>query len=249
MTKLTNKVAVITGGISGMGLATAKLFVQEGATVIATARTNARLQESLALEKEGIQLIQADVSKKEDLQNLYKKVAEQFGKIDILFANAGVAKFAPIEQLSDEIVDETIAVNLKGVYNAIKYASPYFVDGASVIINTSATNTKGLEGGVIYAATKAAARSLARSVSAEFKSRRIRVNAVSPGPIATPLWGKSGLPQEYMEGFSKQVLDSIPAGRFGESEEIAKAALFLASDDSSFVVGEEIVVDGGYSTI
>ena len=249
MQRLKNKVAVITGGISGMGLASAKLFVQEGATVIATARTAARLQESKHLEKEGIHLMVADVSKKEDLQQLFKNVANQFGKVDILFANAGVAKFAPIEQLSDDIVDETIDVNIKGVYNAVKFASPYFVDGASVIINTSATNIKGLEGGVIYAATKAAARSFARSLSAEFKSRKIRVNAVSPGPIATPLWGKTGLPTEYVEGFSKQALESIPAGRFGQSDEIAKAVLFLASDDSLFVLGEELVVDGGYSTI
>jgi NAD(P)-dependent dehydrogenase (short-subunit alcohol dehydrogenase family) len=249
MKRLEKKVAVITGGISGMGLATAKLFVQEGATVVATARTEDRLQESKVFENEGIHLMKADVSNKEDLQELFKKVSEKFGKVDILFANAGVAKFAPIEQLADEIVDETIEVNIKGVYNAVKFASPYFAEGASVIFNTSATNTKGLEGGAMYAASKAAVRSLARSLSAEFKNRKIRVNAVSPGPIATPLWGKSGLPAEHMEGFSKEVLKSIPAGRFGNSEEIAKAALFLASDDSSFVVGEELVVDGGYSTL
>jgi NAD(P)-dependent dehydrogenase (short-subunit alcohol dehydrogenase family) len=249
MTKLKNKVAVITGGTSGMGLATAKLFAQEGATVIVTARNEQRFTDALNLETPNINVIKADVTSTSDLESLFATVNERFGKIDILFTNAGIAKFAPIEQMPNDVVEETISTNLKGVYYAVKYASPFLNEGASIIINTSATNTKGLEGGVIYAATKAAARSLARSLSAEFKSRKIRVNAVSPGPIATPLWGKSGLPQEYMDGFSKEVLESIPAGRFGESDEIAKAVLFLASEDSAFVLGEEIVVDGGYSTI
>jgi NAD(P)-dependent dehydrogenase (short-subunit alcohol dehydrogenase family) len=249
MTKLKNKVAVITGGTSGMGLATAKLFATEGATVIVTARNQQRFQEALSMEIPNVNVLQADVSNTSDLENLFRQVNERFGKIDILFTNAGVAKFAPIEQLPNEVVEETLDVNLKGVYYSVKYASPFLNDGASVIINTSATNTKGLEGGVIYAATKAAARSFARSLSAEFKARKIRVNAISPGPIATPLWSKTGLPQEIMEGFSQQALADIPAGRFGESEEIAKAVLFLASDDSLFVLGEEIVVDGGYSTI
>jgi NAD(P)-dependent dehydrogenase (short-subunit alcohol dehydrogenase family) len=249
MQKLNNKVAVITGGNSGMGLATARLFAEEGAKVIVTARTTERAAESAELIKEGIAVIKADVANKADLASLFEQVNEQYGKIDVLFANAGVAKFAPIEHQPDEVVDEIIDVNIKGVYNAIKFASPYFNEGASIIINTSATNTKGLENGVIYAATKAAARSFARSLSAEFKPRKIRVNAVSPGPIATPLWGKSGLPEEVMAGFSEQVLTEIPAGRFGSSDEVAKAALFLASDDSSFVLGEEIVVDGGYSLI
>jgi NAD(P)-dependent dehydrogenase (short-subunit alcohol dehydrogenase family) len=249
MKKLSNKVAVITGGVSGMGLETARLFAEEGATVIVTARNEERVAENAHLEQEGIHVLKADVSSKTDLETLFQTVNQRFGKIDVLFANAGVAKFAPIDYLSDEVVDELIDVNIKGVYYAVRYANPYFNEGASVIINTSATNTKGLENGVIYAATKAAARSFARSLSAEFRARKIRVNAISPGPIATPLWGKSGLPQEVMAGFSEQVLNEIPAGRFGNSQEIAKAALFLASDDSTFVLGEEIVVDGGYSLI
>jgi NAD(P)-dependent dehydrogenase (short-subunit alcohol dehydrogenase family) len=249
MKKLSNKVAVITGGVSGMGLATARLFAQEGATVVVTARNQARVAENAYLESEGIHVLQADVSHKTDLETFFQTVNQRFGNIDVLFANAGVAKFAPIGYMTDEVVDELIDVNIKGVYYAVKYASPYLAEGASVIINTSATNTKGLENGVIYAATKAAARSFARSLSAEFKPRKIRVNAISPGPIATPLWGKSGLPQEVMVGFSEQVLTEIPAGRFGDSQEIANAVLFLASDDSSFVLGEEIVVDGGYSLI
>jgi NAD(P)-dependent dehydrogenase (short-subunit alcohol dehydrogenase family) len=249
MTKLKNKVAVITGGTSGMGLATAKLFAQEGATVIVTARNEQRFTDALNLETPNINVIKADVTSTSDLESLFATVNERFGKIDILFTNAGVAKFAPIEQLTNEVVDEIINVNLKGVYYSVKYASPYLNDGASVIINTSSSNTKGLENGVIYAATKAAARSIARSLSAEFKERKIRVNAVSPGPIATPLWNKIGLPQEHVEGFSKEILSTLPAGRFGESDEIAKAVLFLASADSAFMLGEEIVVDGGYSTI
>ena len=249
MKKLAGKIAVITGGSSGIGLATAKLFVEEGATVIVTARNAERVSENASLENEGITVLPADAANKSDLERLFAEVNQRFGKIGIVFANAGIAKFAPIEHLADEIVDELIDVNIKGVYYTVKAASPYFNEGASVIINTSATNVKGLENGVIYAATKAAARSFARSLSAEFKARKIRVNAVSPGPIATPLWGKSGLPQEVLTGFSQQVLNEIPAGRFGEADEIAKAVLFLASDDSQFILGEELVVDGGYSLI
>jgi NAD(P)-dependent dehydrogenase (short-subunit alcohol dehydrogenase family) len=249
MSKLAGKVAVVTGGNSGIGLETAKIYAQEGATVIITARNEQRFQETLATEHTGLNVIKADVSNKADLQSLFAQVAERFGKVDIVFANAGVATFGPIDQLPDEAIDQMLAVNLKGVYYTIQAALPYLNEGASVLINTSATNVKGEPGSAIYAATKAAARSLARTLSAELVGRGIRVNAISPGPVATPIYSKLGMTQEQVEGFGQQIQSRIPVGRFGTTAELAKAALFLASTDSSFVLGEELVVDGGYSLL
>jgi NAD(P)-dependent dehydrogenase (short-subunit alcohol dehydrogenase family) len=249
MSKLAGRVAVVTGGNSGIGLETAKIYAQEGATVIITARNEQRFQETLATEHTGLNVIKADVSNKADLQALFAQVNERFGKIDIVFANAGVAKFGPIDQLPDEAIDQMLDVNLKGVYYTIQAALPYLNEGASVLLNTSATNAKGEPNTAFYAATKAAVRSLARTLSAELVGRGIRVNAISPGPVGTPLYGKLGMVQEQVEGFGQYVQSKVPLGRFGTTAELAKAALFLASTDSSFVLGEELVVDGGYSLL
>ena len=246
MSKLTNKVAVITGGNSGMGLATARLFVKEGAKVIVTARNEDRLNDSANLQDEGIHVIKADVQKKEDLQNLFKVVADEYGKVDIVFANAGIGKVRPLEHVDDEHIDYIFNTNVKGVINTVQSALPYFNgDGAKVILNTSVSNVKGMPGLSVYAATKAAVRSLARTFSAELLPRGIRVNAISPGPIETPIFSKMDLTEEQQQEFAQNVVQSIPMGRPGKVDEIASAVLFLATDESSYITGTELAVDGG----
>ena len=246
MSKLTNKVAVITGGNSGMGLATARLFVKEGAKVIVTARNEERLNDSANLQDEGIQVIKADVQNKEDLKDLFKVVADEYGKVDIVFANAGIGKVRPLEQVDDEHIDYIFNTNVKGVINTVQSALPYFNgNGGNVILNTSVSNVKGMPGLSVYAATKAAVRSLARSFSAELLPKGIRVNAISPGPIETPIFSKMDLSEEQQQEFANNVVQMIPMGRPGKVEEIASAVLFLATDDSSYITGTELAVDGG----
>jgi len=214
--------------------------------VIVTARNKQRLIESSYLEEEGIRVIKANVSKKEDLQNLFKTVFEEFGKIDIVFANAGGGKMRPLEMVDDEHIDSTFDVNVKGVINTVQSAVPYFNEkGGKIILNTSVSNVKGMPGLSVYAATKAAVRSLVRSFTAELLPKGIRVNAISPGPIETPIFSKMDLSDEQQQQFADNIVGSVPMGRAGKSEEIASAALFLASDDSSFVTGIELAVDGG----
>lgn len=249
MGKLTGKTAVVTGGNSGIGLATARLFKQEGAEVYVTARNAKRLEESKDLETEGLNVIQADVTQAGELEALFGQVAEKHGKIDVLFANAGIAFFAPVESVTEDFIDNMFNVNIKGVYFSVQKALPHLAKGSSVLINTSVSNSVGLPTSSVYAATKAAGRSLARTLSAELVQRGVRVNAISPGPIATPIYDKMGMPKELLDGFSQSMMSQVPLGRFGESEELAKAALFLASDDSSFVVGTELVVDGGMTQL
>lgn len=249
MGKLDGKVAVITGGNSGIGLATAKLFQAEGAQVVVTARNQTRLEESRTEVGEGIDVIQADVSKVSEITAFFEQIAAKYGKIDILFANAGIAKFAPIEYIDENFIDNMFNVNFKGVFFSVQKSLPLFKDGGSILINTSVSNTKGMPNTSTYAATKAAGRSLARTLSSELIGKGIRVNAISPGPVSTPIYGKLGLAQEEIDEFGKQALAQVPMGRFGESAELAKAALFLASKDSSFVVGTELVVDGGMTQL
>lgn len=249
MGKLTGKVAVITGGNSGIGLATAKLFQAEGAQVVVTARNQQRLEESRAEVGEGIDIIVADVSKVSEIKSFFAEVADKYGKVDILFANAGIAKFAPVEFVTEDFVDSLFNVNFKGVFFAVQEAIPLFRDGGSILINTSASNSVGMPTTSVYAATKAAGRSLARTLSSELVGKGIRVNAISPGPITTPIYGKLGMEKEQIDAFGQQIVSQVPLGRFGESAELAQAALFLASKDSSYVVGAELVVDGGLTQI
>lgn len=249
MGKLEGKVALVTGGNSGIGLATAKRFQQEGARVVISGRSKKTLNEAVRTIGNGVLSIQADVANLADLDKLYKEVADNLGKIDVLFVNAGVAKFAPLAETSESTYDEQFDINIKGAYFTIQKAVPLLNDGASIILNTSVVDSKGNVGTSAYSATKAALRSLARTAAAELVGRGIRVNAVAPGPIVTPIFEKTGLPQEAVDQFAKEIVEKVPMKRFGQPEEVAAAVAFLASEDASYITGVEINVDGGVGQI
>ena len=247
--KLKGKVAVITGGNSGIGLATAKLFRDEGATVVITGR---RMEAVEAAVKEiGGKTFgfTSDTSDLKAIRDLYSIVSSQVGKIDILFLNAGMAKFGPVDSVDEATFDEMLNVNLKGLFFNIQHALPVLNDHASIVLNTTVGDQKGFPGTSVYSATKAAVRSLARTLSAELVHRGIRVNAVAPGPIETPLFGKLGVPAEGIPGMMEGFREVVPMKRFGRAEEVAKAALFLGSEDSSYVLGAELMVDGGMTQL
>jgi NAD(P)-dependent dehydrogenase (short-subunit alcohol dehydrogenase family) len=249
MKRLEGKVAVVTGGNSGIGLATAKRLQDEGAKVAISGRSRKTLDEAVKAIGNGLLAVQADVAKLADTDKLYAEVSQKLGKIDVLFVNAGVAKFAPFAETSESTFDEQFDINIKGAYFTIQKALPFLNDGASIILNTSVAGQKGTAGATAYSATKAALRSLARTVAAELVGRGIRVNTVAPGPIVTPIFGRTGLPQEAIDEFAKDVLARIPMKRFGQPEEVASVVAFLASQDASYITGVEINVDGGYGQI
>jgi NAD(P)-dependent dehydrogenase (short-subunit alcohol dehydrogenase family) len=244
MGKLDNKVAVITGATSGMALATAKLFVQEGAYVFITGRRQKELDEAVNAIGKNVTGVRADSGKLKDLKTLFEIVKQQKQKIDILFASAGVADFnVPIGSVTEDQYSSTFDINVKGTLFTIQNALPLLNDGASIIMTGSIVSIKGFEGLSVYSASKAAIRSFARTWAGELKSRKIRVNVISPGPIDTAIF--DGFPQEAKDGFASLV----PLGRLGRPEEIATTALFLASSDSSFITGIELYVDGGAAQI
>ncbi len=249
MKRLEGKVAVVTGGNSGIGFATARRFAAEGAHVFITGRRQNELD--AAVKQIGRQAtgVQGDVANLTDLDRLYAAVKQQQGRIDILFANAGGGALAPLGAITEEHFDKTFGVNVKGLLFTVQKALPLFRDGGSIILNASITASKGMEAFSVYSATKAAVRSFARCWTVDLKNRRIRVNAISPGPIDTPGYKNLGLTEEQMEEFKKNVVTTVPMGRMGDPDEIAKAALFLASDDSSYVTGIELFVDGGMAQI
>jgi NAD(P)-dependent dehydrogenase (short-subunit alcohol dehydrogenase family) len=249
MSRLDGKVAVVTGGNSGIGLATAKRLQEEGAKVAISGRSKQTLDEAVKTIGNGVLAVQADVAKLTDLDKLYAEVSQKLGKIDVLFVNAGVAKFAPFAETSESLYDEQFDINIKGAYFTIQKALPFLNDGASIILNTSVADSKGNLGTSAYSATKAALRSLARTAAAELVGRGIRVNAVAPGPIVTPIFGKTGLPKAAIDDFAKEILVRVPMQRFGQPEEVAGAVAFLASQDASYITGVEINVDGGVGQI
>ena len=242
--KLKGKVAVVTGGNSGIGLATAQEFKAQGASVVIFGRTQKTLEDAVHAIGTETLAVQGDVTHLADLDLLYQQTVERFGKIDVLVANAGVSKPVPVEQLSEALFDKISNTNFKGAFFTVQRALPHLNDGASIILVTAAVNQKGVPGYSVVSATKAALRSLARTFSAELLHRGIRVNALSPGTIETPIFGKLGLPVE-----TEKWAELIPVKRIGTAEEMAKAALFLASNDSSYVLGAELVVDGGKTQI
>ena len=243
--KLKGKVAVITGGNSGIGLATAQEFKAQGAKVVIFGRTQKTLEDAVHTIGNGTLAVQGDVTQLADLDRLYQQTVERFGKVDILVVNAGIAKPTPIDQLDEAAFDQMSNTNFKGAFFTVQRALPHLNDGASIILVTGYNNQKGIPGYSVNSATKAALRSLARTFSAELLHRGIRVNALSPGAIETPILGKLGLSEEILES----IPETIPIKRIGTAEEMAKAALFLASKDSSYVVGAELVADGGRSQI
>jgi NAD(P)-dependent dehydrogenase (short-subunit alcohol dehydrogenase family) len=249
MKRLEGKVAVVTGGNSGIGLATAKRLQEEGARVAIAGRSKKTLDEAVKTIGNGVLAVQADVSKLPEVDKLFAEVAKKLGKIDVLFVNAGVAKFAPLSDTPESVYDEQFDINTKGAYFTIQKAIPFLNDGASIILNTSVVDALGSPNTSAYAATKAALRSFARTAASELVGRGIRVNTVAPGPIVTPIFGRTGLPQEAIDDFAKGVLTKVPMKRFGQPEEVAGAVAFLASQDASYITGVEINVDGGMGQV
>jgi NAD(P)-dependent dehydrogenase (short-subunit alcohol dehydrogenase family) len=249
MGKLEGKVAVITGGNSGIGLATAQRFVNEGAYVFITGRRQTELDAAVKKIGKNVAGIQGDVSNLADLDRLYATVKQQKGRVDILFANAGGGEFAPLGSITEAHFDKIFGSNVKGLLFSVQKALPLFTNGGSIILNASIVSMKAMPAFSVYSATKAAVRSFARSWTVDLKDRKIRVNAVSPGPIETP--GVDGLAKdpEQLAQIKAGLASSVPMGRMGQPDEIAKAVSFLASDDSSFITGIELFVDGGMAQI
>ncbi len=245
MGKLEGKVAIVTGGSTGIGLATAQEFASEGAHVFITGRRQNELDAAVKQIGKNATAIQSDVSNLDDLDRLFATVKKQEGRIDVLFANAGVAEFVPLGSITEEHFDKTFSINVKGVLFTVQKALPLFADGGSIILNASVAGSKGFEAFSVYSATKAAVRSFARTWTADLKPRKIRVNTVSPGPIETPILNNAVSTKEELIQLKASLASGVPLGRMGLPEEVAKAALFLASDDSSFVTGIELFVDGG----
>jgi NAD(P)-dependent dehydrogenase (short-subunit alcohol dehydrogenase family) len=243
--KLNNKIAVITGGNSGIGLATAQAFIQEGATVMIVGRNQQALDEAVETLGERAIAIQADVANLSDLDRLYASSQERIGKIDIIVVNAGVAPARPLAQVDEAHFDQIMNINVKGAYFTVQKALPVLNDGAAIVLVASAATISGLRGLSVYNASKAALRSLARTFSAELIDRGIRVNTLSPGPIETPIFGKMELPPEVAGEMGAAILDKVPMKRMGKPEEMAQVIVFLASSDSSYVLGAELFADGG----
>ncbi|MCH2037332.1 MAG: SDR family oxidoreductase [Rickettsiales bacterium] len=247
--KLNGKIALITGGNSGIGLATAKKYAEEGATVIITGRNQETLDAAQAEIGANVHAVKCDVSHLGELDALFNEIRSKYSKIDILFANAGIAEFMPLEAVDETFYDRHFDINVKGLFFTVQKALPLLNDEASIILNASIVSTKGFGNFSVYAATKAAVRSFARSWATDLAPRKIRVNAISPGPIETPIYSKLGLSDEQMEEMSSAMATQVPLARFGQADEIASAALFLASNDSTYINGVELPVDGGMAQV
>jgi NAD(P)-dependent dehydrogenase (short-subunit alcohol dehydrogenase family) len=247
--KLEGKVALITGGNSGIGLATAKLFKDQGAKVIVTARSQETYEKAQKEIGAHFDVVKADVSQLGELDSLYKHIKAKYGTLNILFANAGVALFRPTTESEPDFFDTQFNTNVKGLYYTVQKALPLLAQGSTVVLNSSVVNAKGMAGASVYAATKAAVRSFARSWTAEIPVSQARFNVLSPGPIETPIYAKMGMPAEAVKALGDQMIAVVPAHRFGSADEMAKVALFLASDDSSYICGADISADGGFGQV
>jgi NAD(P)-dependent dehydrogenase (short-subunit alcohol dehydrogenase family) len=249
MGKLQGKVALVTGGTSGIGLATAKRFVSEGAYVFITGRREAELAAAIKEVGNDVTTIRGDVANLGDLDRLYAQIKQDKGRLDIVFANAGTAKYATVGEITEELYDSIFDTNVKGLLFTVQKALPLLPDGASIILNASIVASKGLASNSVYSATKAAVRSFARTWTTDLKARHIRINAVSPGSIDTPglneLLGSSETGQQRL----KMISTAVPLGRLGKPDEIANAVVFLASDEASYITGAELFVDGGFAQV
>ena len=248
MDRFKGKTAVITGGTTGIGLATAKLFINDGARVIVTGRTSARIKEAQVQLGDNAIVIHSDATSLPDMDALAEKVKETFGKLDLLFVNAGYVRFAPFEAVTEELYDEMLNLNARGPYFIVQKLASLMPEGSSVVFTTSIANVKGMPNMSAYGASKAALRAITRSLAAELLPRGIRVNAVSPGPIESPILLKTGMPKEAADQAYLQMKESVPMKRIGQAEEIAKAVAFLAID-ATYTTGAELPVDGGWSQL
>ncbi|WP_445627654.1 glucose 1-dehydrogenase [Nostoc sp. DSM 114167] len=249
MKKLEGKIALVTGGNSGIGLATAKQFVAEGSYVYITGRRQAELDAAVEAIGKNVTAVQSDVSNLADLDRLFATIEQEQGHLDIIFANAGGGQIAPLGAITEEHFDKTFNVNVKGLLFTVQKALPLLPEGASIILNASITSIKGTPAFSVYSASKAAVRSFARNWILDLRERKIRVNAISPGVVPTPGYDHLGLNDQQLQEFVDSQASTIPLGRVGTPDEIAKAVVFLASDDSSFVNGIELFVDGGMAQI
>ncbi len=249
MGKLDGKTALVTGGTSGIGLATAKQFVKEGAYVFITGRRDPALAAAVKEIGRSVTAVQGDVSNPGDLDRLFAQIKREKGRLDVLFANAGVAKYAPLGKITEDLYDSIFGINVKGVLFTVQKALPLMPNGASIILNASIVGSKGFASNSVYSATKAAVRSFARTWTTDLKERRIRVNAVSPGSTDTPGLNDLLASSETGQQRLTMISSSVPLGRLGAPEEIAKAVVFLASDDSSYITGTELFVDGGFAQV
>ncbi len=247
MHNLNGKKVLITGGTSGIGMASVMAFKAAGADVMITGQNEERLAE--AGERAGVPTVHLESGDMESIAKLRAAVEKDFGRIDVLFLNAGATKLAPVDQTDEATYDAMMDVNAKGLFFTAQKLLPLINEGGAVVVNTSVNNQMGMAGSAAYAASKAAVRSFVRVMAAEWIDHGIRVNAVSPGPIETPIYGKLGLPQETLDGFAQDISGKIPMKRFGKPEEIANVVVFLASDDASFVLGHELVADGGWTEV
>lgn len=247
MNRFEGKTAVITGGNSGIGLATAIRLKREGARVVIVGRDAKTLD--AAAREHGLIAIQADVGRIAEIDRMYATLAERVGRIDVLFANAGIYKAAPLADTTEAFFDETVDVNLKGVFFTVQRALPHLNDGAAIVLNSSTVTAKGWAGIAVYSATKAAVRSLARTFSTELLARGIRVNVVSPGVTYTPIFGRLGLSAAELDAAARQLLATVPLGRFASADDIAAGVAYLASADAAYVVGADLAVDGGVAQL
>src|SRR5262245_18955084 len=240
-----DKVAVVTGGNSGIGLAATRAFVRQGAKVAITGRNESTLQVVQKELGDNVLAIRADMSRVREIETAMGRIKERFGRIDALFVNAGIAKFVPFEEVTEAFFDETMATNLKGVFFTVQKAVPLFSRGAAVVLNASISGHMGMPASSVYGASKAGVINLAKTFSADLLARDVRVNVISPGPVTTPILDRMGLSEEQIRQLKEHMTGQVPLKRFGRPEEIAAAVLFLCSDDSAFVLGTELVVDGG----
>ena len=247
--KLQNKVALITGGSSGIGLATAKLFIEQGAKVIVTGTNTDKLNEAQEKLGDNLLTVKSDTANLDDINQLYELIESKYSKIDVIFANAGIARFVPFEEMTCDIFDKLFNVNFKGMFFTIQKMIPLMNENGSIILNASIASNIALENGEAYAATKACVRSLGRSLAKYLATKKIRVNTISPGAVVTPIYSKLGNEQNYLKPFSKYYQENVLLKRSAKSHEIANCVLFLASDDASYVNGIELFIDGGFVEI